>query len=269
MRTVFAMAILLVLVGISCKTPAPKVSHTEAEKILSDAENKSTELKGWYLSTETDRMDNTPTVYLAKRAESGQGGILTIRCIRRRTELVVATNDILDNGNVPIRFDDAKPQQQVWSEASNHQGLFSPDPIGLARQLTKIDSLLFEYRPFDKQATTIEFKVAGLAENLGTIADACGWEKIDQVKAIAKATAKAAAERALRRDAKLREVISKHVRPCREDRWWCWYDEADPSFKNGGPPNRTKDGALDDAVQMAKSGRVFMREVAQIDSQLK
>lgn len=185
----------------------------------------------------------------------------------------MATDDILDNGKVRIRLNDAKPQPEVWSESSNHQGLFAPDPIGFAKQLTKIDSFLFEYRPFQKQPTTIEFKVSGLANKLSSVAQPCGWEKIDQAKASAKAAAKDAAELARRRDAMLREVLSKHVGACHEE-WlqamgrWCWYDESSLGFK-GGAPYESREAALDDAVQMAKSGRVFTRETKQIDSELK
>jgi hypothetical protein len=274
MRHVCAVAILLVLFATSCGRPEPKLPQTEPEKIRSDAEQKLAELKGWSLSTETDPMDNTPTVYLSKFAESGQGGMLTIQCIRRKTELVVATDDILDNGNVRMRFDDAKPQQQVWSESSNHRGLFAPDPISLARQLTKMDSFLFEYRPFQKQPTTIVFKVNGLAEMLSSVAEPCGWAKIDQAKASANAAAKVEAERAHKRDQMIRDMLSKHVEPCHEE-WlrvqgrWCWYDAGDPYFKNGGAPAESREAALEDAIQTAKSGRVFAREMEKIDSELK
>jgi Type VI secretion system VasI, EvfG, VC_A0118 len=273
MSPMCAVAILLALVGISCKPPDPKVPHTETEKTLSDTEQKLAELKGWHLSTETNQMDNTPAVYLSKLAESGHSAILTIRCTRAKTALFVATDDIVDNGGVRIKFDDRKPQPQAWSEASDHQGLFAPDPIGLAKQLTKADSFLFEYSPFQKQPTTIEFKVNGLAEKLNSVAEPCGWANIEQAEARTQAAMKAEAERVRKRDAMLREVLSRHVGACHE-KWlqdmgrWCWYDESSNGFK-GGTPFESKEAALDDAVQRAKSGQLFTHEVAQIYSQLK
>lgn len=207
--------------------PAPKVSQAEPEKTHSDVDQKLAELKGWQVSTETDRMDKTPIVVLFKLAESDPGRTLGIRCARGKTELAVTTDDVVDNGGVRIKLDDGKPQRQVWSEAENHSGLFAPDPIGLARQLTTADSLLIEYKPFQRPPTTIEFKVAGLGEKLGAVAEPCRWAQIDQAKAAAQAAVKAKAERARRRDAMLREVLSKHVEPCREQ-WprletpWCF-----------------------------------------------
>lgn len=274
MRPACAVAILLVLAGISCERPEPKVSHAGPEQTLAEAQQTLAELKGWRLSSETNQMDNTPAVYLSKLAESGgHGAMLTIRCTRGKTALFVATDDIVDNGGVRIRFDDAKPQLQAWSEASDHQGLFAPDPIGLAKRLTKADSFLFEYSPFQKQPTTVEFKVNGLAEKLKSIAEPCGWANIDQAKASAEAYAKAEAERASKRDAMLREVLFKYVGACRE-KWlqdmgrWCWYDKSSSGFK-GGTPYESKEAALDDAMNMAKSGKVFTREMAKIDSELK
>jgi Type VI secretion system VasI, EvfG, VC_A0118 len=273
MIPVCVLAILLALVGISCKPHNPTVSHTETGKTLSDAEQKLTELKGWRLSTETNRMDNTPAVYLSKLAESGHGAMLTIRCTRGKTALFVAIDEVIDNGRVRIKFDDGKPQPQAWSEASDHQGLFSPDPIGFAKQLTKAHSLLVEYSPFQKQPTTIEFKVNGLAEKLNSVAEPCGWSKIEQAKARSEAAMKAAAERVRKRDAMLREVLSRYVGACHE-KWlqdlgrWCWYDDSSNGFK-GGTPFESKDAALADAVQRAKSGQLFTSEVALIDSQLK
>lgn len=267
------MAVLLVLVGSSCKQPEPKVSQAEVEKTLAAAQKTLDELKGWRVSTETDKMDNTPAVYLSKLAEGGHGASLIIRCTRGKTALFVATDDIVDNGRVRIKFDDAKPQLQAWNEASDHQGLFAPDPIGLARRLTQADSFLFEYSPFQKQATTIEFNVSGLAEKLRTVAETCGWAKIDQAKASVQAYTKAEGERVRKRDAMLRQALSKYVGACHEQ-WlqdmgrWCWYDESSTGFK-GGNPYESKEAALDDAIHMAKSGQVFTREVAKIESELK
>ena len=253
--------------------PTPKVSQAELEKVQSDAEQKLAELKRWQLSTETDRMDNTPIVRLSKLAESGSGGLM-IRCARGKTELAVTTDEIVDHGGVRIKLDDGKPQRQVWSESESHDSLFAPDPIGLARQLATAELFLFEYKPFQHSPSTIEFKVAGLGEKLGTIAEACRWVQIDQAKAAANAAVKAKAERARRQDAMLREVLSKHVEPCREQ-WprfrtpWCFYDERNSVFRYGSAPKESREAALDYAVQLAKSGTVFIREMADINRELK
>lgn len=277
-------AILLLLVGISCKRPVPKASEADLGKTTSDTQSKPAELNGWRTSTETDKMENTTNVYLSKFAESSRGGMLTIRCVRRKTELLVATDDILDSGNVRIKFDDEKPQRQVWNESSNHTALFSPAPIALARQLTKADSFLVEYSPFQARPITLEFKVNGLVEKLSAVAEACEWARIDRDEATARAFAKAKAERAKadaeaeaelarRRDTALREVLLKRVGACHE-KWlqdlgrWCWYDESSSGYK-GGMPFESKEAALDDVMTRAKSGQVFRCEMEEIERELR
>jgi hypothetical protein len=49
---------------------------------------------------------------------------------------------------------------------------------------------------------------------------------------------------------------------------WCLYDPADSFFKNGGSPRLTKEDSLEDAVQLAKSGRAFKQQVEQVDREL-
>ena len=76
------------------------------------------------------------------------------------------------------------------------------------------------------------------------------------------------------RDIKIRQVLSGYVVPCheawlREKGRWCWYDTKDSYAMNGGAPFATKEAALDDAVWMAKAGRVFVRQLEQIDHELK
>ena len=69
----------------------------------------------------------------------------------------------------------------------------------------------------------------------------------------------------------LRTALSKYVGACHE-KWlkgrWCWYDESSSGFK-GGAPFESKEAALDDAVQTAKNGVVFTREMAKIENELK
>jgi hypothetical protein len=75
------------------------------------------------------------------------------------------------------------------------------------------------------------------------------------------------------RDIKIRQVLSGYVVPCheawlREKGRWCWYDASDSFFKDGGSPKETKEAALDDAVYIAKTGRVFVKQLAEIDREL-
>ena len=73
---------------------------------------------------------------------------------------------------------------------------------------------------------------------------------------------------------RIREEIAKHVEPCRETflrvkGYWCWYDPHDYTFKYGGSPQASSEAALENAISLAKEGRVFVEELEQIDRELK
>ena len=263
----------LFLLLISSCGPANKQpsasTGSEAQKVAAHA---LSDPNGWVLSSDTDKMDKTPEVMLFKRAQDLSEGLLTIRCSHRKTELVVRPGEIIDSGVVRIKLDDSTPLRQTWNQATNYQGLFAPDPIALARQLARTDTFLFEYLPFQQRPHTVEFKVGGLADKLNAVADACEWVRLDEAKHHAQEAAKLEAERTRKREVMLRQAISKHVEPCRtvrEKGYWCWYDEGDPAYKNGGPPASSQERALADAIEAAKAGVVFKRELSQIDAQLR
>ncbi len=225
---------------------------------------------GWLIGESTNKMDRTPEVILSKASEDAAGGSLLIRCSRGRTEVYVATAHIVDSGRVRVKLDDASPRSQNWSEASSHDALFAPEPIDFARRLVATDILLFEYHPLHESPATLEFKLSDLREHLASAASSCNWAKFDE----ARKNAKAKGVRDRLREAKIREVIAKYIEPCREE-WlrdkgrWCWYDASDAYFANGGSPQETKEAAISDAVFTAKSGRVFVRQLAEIDRELK
>jgi hypothetical protein len=290
--TMRPLALVFLLLLVACgpatkQTPRPVSSEPQkaTAQVLPDP-------NGWSLSSETDKMDKSPEVMLFKQAEGSPEGLLTIRCSHRKTELIVKPGEIVDSGGVRIKLDDSAPLRQTWGQATNYQGLFAPDAIALARQLTKTETFLFEYQPFQQRPHTVEFKVGGLAAKMQAVADACEWAKLDEAKARAQQPAKLEAERTRnreawaqqaaeleaertrKREAMIRVELSKHVELCRrealrEKGYWCWYDEADEFYKNGGAPAKSKEGALENAIERAKIGVVFKRELSQIDAQLK
>ena len=274
-----AAAIVALLLLVACNSgPRTSTQQRNANEVppapmRAVGDPKTASDHGWLIGITTSKMDKTPEALLSKVAED-KGGVLVVRCFRSRTEVLVATSDVVDNGSVRLKFDDESPRRQNWGEATSHDALFSRDPIPLARKLATTRTLLFEYQPFQKSPATVEFNLAGLADHLDAVATACNWAKIDQAKAEAARNAKAAAELNRVREVKIRGTLAKYVEPCHEA-WlrdkgrWCWYDLNDSFFKDGGSPKETKEAALDDAVYMAKSGRVFVKQLAEIDRELK
>lgn len=245
---VIGFAVLgLIAMGISSipkhERPPRSITSSTNESITPSSSDE------WELTESTDKMDNTPKVALEKPGSGGAS--IIIRCSKGKTQAYINTNKILDTGNVRIKFDESSPVHQVWSKSTDDKAFFAPDAITFARQLAKTRTLLLEFRPFREGTQTISFDVTKLDEKLSRISDACNWAAIDQSRARAKAA-----------DAALRAELLQYVHPCEDQDIgkWCWSDPNDALFNHDSGYSGTKDGALADAVQFARSGLAFTKK---------
>lgn len=157
--------------------------HSDQERVTEqNATPAISESNKWILLQSTNKIDGTPEVAVMKSSLSDEH--ITIRCVRRKTELYINVPDVIDNGNVRVRFDDAPLVSQFWGQAADHEALFSPNPVAFAQRLASAKRMLFEYRPFEKGPRVAEFNVSGLSGQLQSIANACNWDAHD--KAVAK-----------------------------------------------------------------------------------
>ena len=181
---------------------------------------------------------------------------MVIRCAKHKTDAYIDTGTILDDGNVRIRFDDSPPLRQAWGKSTDDKSLFAPDAITFARQLTKTQTVLMEFTPFREGTKTLSFDVSKLDDKLKKISDACNWEAVDQRRAQGKMI-----------DAKLRARLMPYVHRCeRQDLGtWCWSDP-DGALNDDNGFNPTKEGALADAIENARSGIAF-RDTSQTDAE--
>jgi len=134
-------------------------------------------------------MDGSPIVQVERESDEFLTGIvssnparLLILCRHSTTELAVITgmspqpeSGIDDEVTVRVRFDEGKPATQVWSEGTDHESLFAPEPIALSKRLTKARRLYFEFTPFERSAETVSFDLRGLDEKLSEVSSTCHW----------------------------------------------------------------------------------------------
>lgn len=103
-------------------------------------------------------------------------------------------------------------------------------------------------------ARSISFDVSNLGPKLQRISEVCGWAGIDESRARAKAA-----------NAALRARLTQYVHPCAETpdiqevlgKRWCWSD-SDGNLGDQGFA-KTREKALDDAVEVARTGLAFKR----------
>ena len=134
-------------------------------------------------------MDDSKTVVLTLDATNHIEGWLeskipelTVRCREHKTDLYIdvgmAANPELGEYNtatVRLRLDEQPAITQHWSQSTNNEALFAPEPIAVARRVARAKTMRFVFTPFNSSAATAEFNVSGLSAHLPELAADCGW----------------------------------------------------------------------------------------------
>ncbi len=121
--------------------------------------------------------DNEIAGWLARETPT-----LIVRCRENATAVYIVTgmaasveSGDLQGHTVRVRFDDASAQRQRWTESTDNEALFAPDPIPMARNIAKAKALRLEFTPFNASPVIVTFDVSGFDERVGKVAAACHW----------------------------------------------------------------------------------------------
>jgi hypothetical protein len=141
------------------------------------------------IEEDTSEMDGSATVVLTALADADIQGwsrsvrpSLIVRCREGKTDVYVATGvqanpeyGHYQEVTVRYRLDETPPRRQVWGESTSGEALFAPEPVTLARALSRASQFRFEFTPFQASAQTVSFAVSGLETKLARVADSCHW----------------------------------------------------------------------------------------------
>lgn len=191
----------------------------------------------WHKTEKTDPMDGTKQTALTLNAIANPSGTLIVRFTGQKLEIYVTTSDVLDNGNVRVKFDDAAPTTQTWNQSTDNEAVFSPDPVVLLTKLQHATKFLIELHPYERTPETVTFDVTGLTAVLPQPEMAA-----IQRRAVARAA--------------FRAKFLTYVHPCAQSpSEYCW---TDPDMPNApGPPFPTKEEAAQSAEESARAGVAF------------
>ncbi len=144
----------------------------------------------WTVSTETSPIDDSKTVTLRVSADSSIHGwprktytpALFIRCKERKTEAFVVTGmpPTVEHGNsggatVTLRMDKAPAYKLNTTKSTDGEALFLPSATVQVKKLLEGSSLLFEFVPFNASPQMTTFQIAGLADAIKPLREACKW----------------------------------------------------------------------------------------------
>jgi type VI secretion system protein VasI len=143
----------------------------------------------WVVSTETSRIDDSKTVILRLQAENDISGwprktvtpSLVIRCKERQTEAYFVTGMSpmveygTDGATITLRIDKASAFKLRAGKSTDGDALFLPSAVSQIKKLMTGTSLLFEFVPFNSSPQMASFQIAGLAEAVKPVKEACKW----------------------------------------------------------------------------------------------
>ncbi len=169
----------------------------------------------WQITRSTSKMDDSKVVILSVGALDEVSGwlrtykpTLVIMCNEHKTNIYVDMEmpsqpelGEYQRHSVQIRLDNHKMFTEHWSESTDSNSLFAPDPMRLAGQLVHAEVMYFRFTPFNSNPQLTEFPLHGLTNLLTEVANACSWEESKRRTARAAYVAKRDAE--LRRQATL------------------------------------------------------------------
>ncbi|HYX70507.1 MAG TPA: hypothetical protein VE825_15340 [Terriglobales bacterium] len=143
----------------------------------------------WHKVESKSALDDSTTVGFALKAEDSIEGpvgqstpVLIVRCQDKKVEVFISTGmpasveEGTDDHHVRLRFDSDAPQVEAWSEATNNEALFAPEPARLIKALAGAKKMAFGFTPFDANPQVAVFNVAGLGHQLAQTSGTCGWD---------------------------------------------------------------------------------------------
>ena len=150
----------------------------EADTKAQDTEKGITSrklIKKWVVIQGTRKMDGTKFAQVIS-ATTGKPE-LVIRCEGKKTDLFISTDTVVDDHNVRLKLDEAKPLTQQWDRSDDYEALFSRQPVALAKQFVVAKVLMFEYKPYREGPKVVEFQLDGLKDALSEASSVCTWAK--------------------------------------------------------------------------------------------
>lgn len=136
----------------------------------------------WEVSIKTNPIDDSKTVVLALRADSGKSKwgkpvSMIVRCKSNKTELYISWNDYLGNtARVLTRIGSKEAVRKEWHLSTNSQATFYPrETISFIREMMKADKLVAQVTPYNENPVTAVFDTAGLRKAIEPLRETCHW----------------------------------------------------------------------------------------------
>lgn len=152
---------------------------------LSGPQVKSPPITGkgkWNVEIETNPIDDSRTVTLLLKADSGQSTwgkpiYLVVRCMRNKTEMFISWQDYLtDEATVLTRIGSKDAQTSDWNVSTDQEATFYPgNTTTFLKNMMAADKLVAQVTPYNESPTTAIFETGGMENAIQPLRETCGW----------------------------------------------------------------------------------------------
>ena len=152
---------------------------------LAGPQTQPTKISGkgnWQVSVKTNPVDDSKTVVLALRADSGKSKLgkpvtLITRCKSNTTVFYISWNDYLGrNTEVLTRVGSQDAVTKNWSLSTDSQATFHPrGTISFIKNMMDADNLVAQITPYSESPVTAIFDTSGLENAIKPLRETCNW----------------------------------------------------------------------------------------------
>tara|TARA_R110001592_G_scaffold167023_3_gene402310 strand:- start:915 stop:1520 length:606 start_codon:yes stop_codon:yes gene_type:complete len=135
----------------------------------------------WSVDIKTNPIDDSTTVTLILRADSGQSRFgqpiaLVARCRSNSTDLYINWQDYLGSeASVLARVGSGQAVTSRWSLSTDKQASFHPSPINFLKELIEADRLVAQVTPYNESPVTAIFNLSGIQNAIKPLRETCSW----------------------------------------------------------------------------------------------
>lgn len=135
----------------------------------------------WIVSSENNPIDDSTTVTLFVRADSGNTKFdnstsMAVRCKTGEIEVYISWGHYLgsDNShNVLVRVGKSKAEKSKWGLSTDRKGTFHPNPKAFLKSMLAETSLVAQTIPYNESPVIAVFNIEGINNAVGKLKEAC------------------------------------------------------------------------------------------------
>lgn len=135
----------------------------------------------WSLQKETNPVDDSKTVFIYLKADSGKGKygddiFFVARCKSNKTEAYINWESYLGRETTVLtRIGDNKANSEEWNISSDNKSSFKKNPIAFLKSMLEANKLVAQTTPYNENPITAIFNISGIENAIKPLREECKW----------------------------------------------------------------------------------------------